>query len=346
MKLRYIYVPFTLLIITLLGLTAFTNKAVPTSTNNKDRIKFSHKVHSTLVDCESCHIGITEASSLRQRVVPTHESCQSCHDVEEPESCNLCHYDENYEALVQVDNPNLIFNHALHMQIENTTCESCHKGLSEVDYSFESTSAKPPMSSCYTCHNDVNVAANTCESCHYSTVNLKPADHKQSDFMRAHKFAAQKIDANCAMCHDNQSCESCHAGTSKLSDNNSTPKMYAPYSPSNFVDGTKQQQVTRVHTLNYRFTHGIDAKSKITDCQSCHEVESFCVQCHSSTEGDFALGGFTPSSHARPDFIRLARGSGGGWHATLARRDLESCIACHDVSGQDPTCMTCHADNR
>ena len=37
-------------------------------------------------------------------------------------------------------------------------------------------------------------------------------------------------------------------------------------------------------------------------------------------------------------------GSGGGDHATLAKRDTERCMACHDVNGADPTCITCHFD--
>ena len=37
--------------------------------------------------------------------------------------------------------------------------------------------------------------------------------------------------------------------------------------------------------------------------------------------------------------------SGGGVHADIARRDLESCAACHDTQGADPNCIMCHTDN-
>ena len=33
-----------------------------------------------------------------------------------------------------------------------------------------------------------------------------------------------------------------------------------------------------------------------------------------------------------------------GRHASLAKRDIESCVSCHDAQGNDPTCITCHVD--
>lgn len=44
------------------------------------------------------------------------------------------------------------------------------------------------------------------------------------------------------------------------------------------------------------------------------------------------------------NFKTLGVGSGGGDHATLAKRDIERCMSCHDVNGADPTCITCHFD--
>ena len=48
---------------------------------------------------------------------------------------------------------------------------------------------------------------------------------------------------------------------------------------------------------------------------------------------------------SNPDFTTIGVGTGGGEHATLARRDIERCISCHDVQGADPTCITCHLDS-
>lgn len=97
-----------------------------------------------------------------------------------------------------------------------------------------------------------------------------------------------------------------------------------------------------VHDLNYKFTHGIDAKGRSADCQTCHRQESFCADCHMS--GSAALGGSMPTSHEQPGFTMIGVGSGGGTHASLAKRDIQRCAACHDAEGGDPSCITCHVD--
>jgi hypothetical protein len=52
-----------------------------------------------------------------------------------------------------------------------------------------------------------------------------------------------------------------------------------------------------------------------------------------------------PASHLPSGFVIPGVGSGGGDHAVLAKRDIESCISCHDVQGADPTCTAfCHLD--
>jgi hypothetical protein len=225
-------------------------------------------------------------------------------------------------------------------------CEDCHKGLDEVDYSFESANLLPPMETCASCHNESKIASNACESCHISTFNLLPDNHRNVDFTRAHKFMAFEMDANCMMCHDNVTCQECHVATNVITEINSADDFYQPYMPSNTIDGTKQQVITKVHNdPNYRFYHGIDAKGRTTECQTCHQVESFCANCHQSENSDFALGGIVPASHLLPDFKTIGVGSGGGEHAILAKRDLESCTSCHDFQGADPTCVLCHLDS-
>ena len=94
--------------------------------------------------------------------------------------------------------------------------------------------------------------------------------------------------------------------------------------------------------MNYRFTHAIDAKGRAADCQVCHQEQTFCNDCHKS--GSQALGGVIPTSHEASTFITFGVGTGGGEHARLARRDIQSCMTCHDAEGSDPTCMKCHID--
>ena len=341
LKVLYLFVFLGTVAFLLIGAIGSSKDNVPAS--NEGRIKFSHSLHKDLMDCQSCHSKVLESVNLKESLFPNHDNCSECHDVDDDKNCNTCHYDDNYEALIQRQS-GLIFNHKIHLSNSDVNCESCHKGLTEVDYSWQASAANPGMEICYSCHNDKTVASNACESCHISTANLLPQDHKVVSFTRTHKFAAQQFNANCAMCHDNQSCDDCHVATTGITETNTLNDFYQPYYPSNFVDGAKQQAISRVHELNYRFSHGIDASGKTSDCQTCHQIETFCVECHQAENEDFAFGGIVPASHLKLSFKTIGVGSGGGDHAILARRDIEKCMSCHDVNGADPTCITCHLD--
>jgi hypothetical protein len=345
MKIKYLYSALALSLICFLTIAAINkNGNGEQEKTNKDVIKFSHKAHKEITDCASCHTGAAESVSLNTRLLPEKSVCATCHDVNDEKNCVQCHYTDKYEPLIQ-KKPEMIFNHKFHLTDQKLACESCHKGLSDVEYSFESVSAKPAMSVCYDCHNGNSVATNVCESCHISTVKLIPQNHQQVSFLKNHKFVATKDDAQCQMCHNNSFCESCHVSTTMITEKNSARDFYTPYSPHKFIDNTKQQNITRVHDLNYQFTHGIDLKGKTSECQTCHQPETFCASCHESKGGDFALEGTLPSSHRAPNFVTIGVGTGGGQHAILARRDIEQCSSCHDLQGADQNCILCHVDN-
>jgi len=328
-------------------ITAFSSRNISQPKNeNKNIIKFSHKFHSELAECESCHKAVVTSTSLKDRLMPNHDNCIECHDVEDTEQCSTCHFDETYEPLIQKKSE-LLFNHSSHITDQQLKCDNCHKGLNTVDYSSELALPNPIMEDCFSCHKDQTKASNACESCHLSTADLKPQSHRSVSFITAHKFAASELNANCAMCHSSNqnSCEDCHTATKEITEKNFPDDFYQPYSPGNFTDDSKKQKINRVHDLNYRFSHGIDSKGKTTECQTCHEVETFCASCHQSENRDFALGGIVPASHLKPNFFTIGVGSGGGEHAILAKRDVERCASCHDVQGADPTCITCHLDS-
>lgn len=311
--------------------------------NNKI-IKFSHELHAEAMDCADCHTGVTDSEKLTDRLLPDKETCAGCHDVDDDESCNMCHYEDVFEPLAK-ETPELIFSHKFHLDsYEDVKCEKCHQGMAEVGMGEENPLASPSMGTCYECHNDQGPAANVCESCHISTVDLVPENHLQSAFLEKHKFL-MKSDDNCEMCHSEQFCESCHTATVALDVNNSATDFYTPYSPHNYVDNEKQQQITRVHDLNFRFSHGIEARGKTAECATCHQTENFCAECHNpENNGDYAMSGLTPTSHLGPNFILIGLGSGGGSHAEMAKRDIESCASCHDTQGADPNCIMCHVD--
>lgn len=342
LKVLYLFIFLGTIIFLLVGAMDSVKDNKPLT--NEGKIKFSHSLHKDVTDCQSCHSSVTQSESLKDKLLPNHDNCSECHEVDNEDECKTCHYNDNYEALVQ-RKAKIYFSHKQHLQNPDLNCESCHKGMSEVDYSWQAVGAVPSMETCYSCHNNKSVASNACESCHISTVGLLPQDHKVVSFIDNHKFAAREFNANCMMCHDNHSCEECHDATTGITETNSSDNFYQPYYPSNFVDGSKQQAITRVHELNYRFTHGIDSKAKTSECQSCHQVQTFCAECHQAENSDFAFSGIVPASHLKSTFKTIGVGTGGGDHATLAHRDIESCMSCHDVNGADPTCITCHLDS-
>jgi len=344
MRLKHFYILAFAASFFYFAFTASSFDGEPQDTN-KSLIKFSHQFHvENDVECEACHTSVEESTVLNQILLPDMEACSECHDVEDEENCEMCHYKDVYEPLI-VKTSELYFNHKFHLTEQKMECQNCHKGLDEEDYSFESSDVNPPMSNCFSCHNNKASAANVCEQCHISTANLLPAQHKEVGFMKEHRYMSMEAGADCAMCHDNNFCEECHVGTNMITEDNFANDFYTPYSPHRYTDNSKMQQITFVHDLNYRYNHGIDAKGKFNECSTCHQTETFCAECHNSPgSGDYALGGFVPSSHTQPNFTTIGVGSGGGLHAEIAGRDIETCAACHDVQGADPNCILCHVD--
>lgn len=345
MKTRYLYIPVILSAIIVLTFSAFQKNSpvAAVELDTKSKIKFSHQLHKEAVECSACHSSVANSKNLNEGLFPKHEDCASCHDVADNDKCSTCHYDNVFETL-QTVNTDIIFSHKNHLA-KSADCLKCHAGIADDDNTVKTAKYNPEMGTCYTCHGETKTATNACEACHKSVANLVPQNHKVGNYIRSHKFAADAPGANCMMCHDNNSCDECHNATTAIDADNSSKNFLMPYAASQFTDGKKQQRLTRVHEMGYRFTHGIEASGKEKECSSCHQTETFCAECHSGDKHDYALGGMLPMSHRKPNFKTIGPGSGGGEHAVLAKRDIEKCASCHDAQGADPVCVTCHMDN-
>ena len=321
-------------------------KAGVVPAGNDDRpsiVKFSHQKHIKDVgaDCVTCHPSAQTSKLASDYLSAKHESCQSCHEEQISNDCAYCHTTPENIQLRPEPVRDIIFSHEQHAAMKGVECQTCHAGLDETDLS--SAKNMPTMATCNTCHND-RKASNTCESCHRNFVTLLPENHKRSDFTRNHRDLARlgALTADCQSCHTEQFCQQCHT-TSGLKAFTPKDLMTEPSAKTSTKDSPKQMLLQNVHDLNYRFTHGIDARARQADCASCHEAQTFCAQCHEAG-GNITQGRFKPASHMMPGFTTLGFGSGGGLHAEEARRDIESCISCHDVEGHDPTCLTCHTE--
>src|SRR5262249_1227416 len=87
-------------------------------------------------------------------------------------------------------------------------CEACHRGLHESDQ--VSAANMPKMADCIVCHNQIDNPF-SCDKCHASGVNLKPASHVEG-FMSAHSSGKLNLDKpSCTVCHGRTfRCLGCH----------------------------------------------------------------------------------------------------------------------------------------
>ena len=311
--------------------------------DNPLQLKFSHKMHikDVGVDCATCHPAASTSKLSSDNLVSTHDQCAACHQDQVSSDCGYCHKNPENISPRQVPERTVIFSHEKHLAMKDVECASCHKGLDEAELSTAKN--LPDMATCTTCHNN-RKATNTCEVCHTDFVTLLPQDHKRSDFLHSHRDEARlgALQTSCQTCHTETFCQQCHQSSGLKA---FLPKDLStePRPKTSTKDSPNRTVLRSVHGLNYRFAHGIDARAKQSDCSSCHDAETFCVKCHEAG-GNVTQGTFKPKSHMMPGFTTIGPGSGGGLHAEEARRDIESCVSCHDVEGRDPTCMQCHTE--
>jgi c(7)-type cytochrome triheme protein len=311
--------------------------------DDSKQLKFSHKLHidGAGVACETCHPAATTSKSVNDNLRSVHENCTSCHEEQVNNQCDFCHKDpENIQAAAPHIRE-LVFSHEKHLKAKGVQCTTCHAGLAEADYAGPEN--MPTMAACATCHNDKK-ASNACTLCHTQVTGLIPPDHLEAGFKKDHKNLTRlgAMETSCSTCHTQDFCGECHS-PDQVMQFGSGALMSEP-SPRVFPGtSASQMKLQRAHDLNYRYTHGIDAKGKTTECYTCHSAQEFCGECH-ETGDNITSHAIKPASHLGVGFTTLGVGSGGGRHAELARRDIESCVSCHDTQGNDPTCVTCHAD--
>ncbi len=331
-------------LVTALLFVLMTSWALPQEKKmaRKDVIKFSHQYHLEDVgaSCTDCHTAADSSMSASDNLLPTMSDCGGCHDVEDEQTCTQCHY-EKEETRVPFQNParQILFAHKLHVQDLKQDCQTCHRGLEGVEYASKAN--LPQMKDCVSCHDD-RQAPRECANCHVSTLRLRPVSHSP-DFLVAHKRTARIDLSDCAVCHSQADCQQCHdAAVLTGVPANSGKRLGANFRPN--ATGTRALVVERVHDLNFRFTHPLKATGRVEECSVCHDQRTFCTDCHAS-EGVDVAG--KPSWHGGSDWGAFAGvvPPRGGRHAELARRDIERCISCHDIEGQDPTCMLCHRDD-
>jgi hypothetical protein len=210
-----------------------------------DRIRAAHPTHSKNdVACETCH-GAATSQSGADNLLPTMETCASCHDIENTENCKQCHTSpEAPAASPRVTAVTQKFPHEKHVAV-GMECAKCHGETGKTEPQL------PAKSLCRTCHETAS-AQSDCAVCHAESEPRRPVTHT-NQWLAFHATDAQVNEARCADCHTQKDCQDCHSG------DNVRP---------------------RVHRLNFAFDHAVDARGKETNCASCHESAQFCQSCH------------------------------------------------------------------
>lgn len=309
-------------------------------------IKFSHAYHLNEVGmaCQDCHDAAGTSRFSSDNLLSKKANCQACHEEQLETNCTFCHTSDDPSTYVAFQSPRreLIFNHDVHVNGQSMECQTCHQGLESM--TIATAKSLPAMATCNTCHNDVTVS-NACETCHTDFAALRPQEHNRTNFITEHKFLARMQDETCMTCHTESSCQDCHNNPGLLQTGTDGRELVSPRaSRITANDRAQGMALKQVHDLNFRLTHGVSASAKTADCATCHSTETFCSTCHMAG-GNVTQNQFLPRTHLTVNFATIGVGSGGGLHAQLARRDIESCAACHDAQGADPTCITCHLDS-
>ena len=211
-------------------------------------LRFSHKYHAEEVgaSCSDCHKA-GESALATDNLLPSMETCYTCHDKEE--KCTVCHKDPDNA----IDYPRITsyiakFPHDKHVDIKGG-CERCHAGVATSSDIFKKH--LPDMALCIECHK-VKDQMDYCFTCHSQGENLKPEDH-QLVWRSSHGIASYTQKQECQDCHTENYCVDCH-----LKDN---------------LDHI-------VHPLNFVNNHSLQARGNKENCYTCHEELAFCVDCH------------------------------------------------------------------
>ncbi len=294
-------------------------------------VPFNHQLHLEEVGstCLDCHKEATSSTTSASMLLPKIEDCYQCHDPEEVKwpvpadgSSPWAHSERE-----------LIFDHAKHMAQE-MECASCHSGIEKA--TKVPSGGLPPMDLCTDCHGEKEIN-DGCNTCHSQVQLLRPKDHV-ADWVLDHSIVARSDARTCETCHRESYCSECHEGAALgLAVRNKVDApidRIGPLAPAH--DGNALLLLQRAHDLNYRWTHGSDARAKTSDCAACHEAQTFCNACHNPDNDATRL---RPIWHDMANFEFYT-------HADYARRDIEVCASCHEPHGAEPTCLKCHKSIR
>lgn len=326
MNIKIFYIALLLILCSVIAISSVVQSKERQGEQDRAKlIKFSHQYHIKQIgaECKECHRNAEASQSSADMLLPAMAVCYDCHD-HQATKCDYCHTTSDTTRYVAFEKTEreTIFSHKYHLTEAKLKCADCHEGLDAVDYAAQGLKTMPAMQKCATCHRletslqsepardttkmamATTTAATACEACHTDLVTLLPKSHRVNNFIQEHKNLARlgTVENNCATCHGENFCQECHDAANLVQNVKLPVNFHTPSAPkTSGNDNTKELIVQKVHGLNYRFTHAIDAKGKESDCLTCHDrapsvrsvihqTESKATSSHrSGTEGAVSL---------------------------------------------------------
>ncbi|MFT3912861.1 MAG: hypothetical protein QM704_01890 [Anaeromyxobacteraceae bacterium] len=176
-----------------------------------------------------------------------------------------------------------------------------------------------------------------CRECHRGSGVM---DNHGAEFARGeHRVLAQQSDANCGSCHAQSFCVNCHEGgaVDRLSARRSDPATTASRDATLSRRG---EVMPGSHGADFLSTHAIKAADEPRSCARCHDTKTFCQDCHQRQKTSGRA--FAVKTH-KPIYVApgVPDPSWVDTHRADARRNLQSCAACHP-SKDSCSSFACH----
>ncbi len=130
-------------------------------------INFSHKVHTSMLECDTCHRYYMERTVAGR---PTVEICTGCHsEAENKEQEKILSYAEQGKEIpwrrVYKLPDYVFFSHRRHVAVGKVECSTCHGMVKDMDTPLVKPLVKIKMNFCISCHKE-NKVTKDCNACH------------------------------------------------------------------------------------------------------------------------------------------------------------------------------------
>jgi nitrate/TMAO reductase-like tetraheme cytochrome c subunit len=206
------------------------------------------------------------------------------------------------------------FNHARHTENARLECTTCHRDNA------------PQRDD----HGKLKLTQDDCRNCHHS--RPKGASPHPTGWTKTHGAQAAKNRQDCATCHTQNQCNTCHGGLAMPHSTN-WKKEHGPKSKQNMdtcrrchqqSECTTCHQTKRPHSNDWTPQHGKQAMASPGKCATCHQ-QTDCSTCHKD--------GLKPASHDKT----WPKG-----HPAVGKQKTALCELCHAKQQKQDVCTTCH----